>query len=293
VARASAVIGLGLMLALAATIAPLPPVADAPGASLTVRLPALVKTLVLALFALSALLFLLLQRPRRAAEDGPEPARARRRAPVWAGLLSLLPFAALLGAVWYYVAYRAPGEDAHPIERAITAIVGLMDLFALARKPPTSLLFFDAAVAALVLLAALALFALLLLVTFAERIERWWMARAAGPLAPVPRDEPVAPLGDPRREPDPRTAVMLAWARFEHALGAARAPRAPWQTPAELTRAALARLPLPRPAAERLTALFELARFSQRPLGAEARAAACASLDEITAALEEDAARAR
>lgn len=290
---ASAVIGVGLMLALAATLAPLPPPADVPGASLTVRLPALVQTLVLALFALSALLFLLLQRPRRAAEDRLEPVRARRRAPAWAGLLSLLPFVALLGAVWYYVANRAPGDDAHPIERAITAIVGLMDLFALARKPPTSWLFFDATVAALVLLAALALFALLLLVTFAERIERWWMARAAGETTSPPRDQPGARLGDPRREPDPRAAVILAWACFEHALVAARAPRAPWQTPAELTRAALARLPLPRPAAERLTALFELARFSQRPLGAEARAAACASLDEITTALEEDAARAR
>src|SRR6267142_2714812 len=121
------------MLALAATLAPLPPPADVPGASLTVRLPALVQTLVLALFALSALLFLLLQRPRRAAEARLEPVRARRRAPAWAGLLSLLPFVALLGAVWYYVANRAPGDDAHPIERAITAIVGLMDLFARAR----------------------------------------------------------------------------------------------------------------------------------------------------------------
>jgi hypothetical protein len=87
--------------------------------------------------------------------------------------------------------------------------------------------------------------------------------------------------------------VILAWSRFEHALAAARAPRAPWQTPAELTRTVLARLPLPRTAVERLTALFELARFSQRPLGAEARTAACASLDEITTALDEDATRAR
>src|SRR5205823_3136709 len=205
--------------------------------------------------------------------------------PAWAGVLSLLPFVALLGAVWYYVANRAAGDEAHPIQRAITAIVGLMDLFALARKPPTSFRFFDATVAAFVLLAALALFALLLLVTFAERIERWWMARAAGEALAAPRDEPVARLGDPRRESDPRAAVILAWVRFEHALAAARTPRAPWQTPAELTRAALARLPLPRPAVERLTALFELARFSERPLDAEARAAACASLAEITTAL--------
>jgi len=285
-------IGVGLLVALAATIAPLPSPAEVPGASLTVRLPPAVQTIVLALVALSALLLLLMQRPRRPTEEGAEPPRARRRPSAWAGLLSLLPFAVLLGAAWYYVTTRVPGEDGHPIERAISAITGLMDLFALARKPATSLPFVDATVAAFVLLAALGLFALLLLVTFAERIERWWLARDA--VTPAARDaERVARPGDPRDEPDPRAAVILAWSRFEHALAAARAPRAPWQTPAELTRTVLARLPLPRTAVERLTALFELARFSQRPLGAEARTAACASLDEITTALDEDATRAR
>jgi len=293
VAPALALIGIGLLLALAATIAPLPLAPDVPGASLTVRLPAVVQTIVLALVALSALLLLLMQRPRRPAEDGVDPARARRRASAWAGLLALLPFVALLGAAWYYVTTRAPGEEVHPIERALSAITGLMDLFALARKPPTSLPLVDATVAAFVLLAALGLFGLLLLVTFAERIERWWMARDAAQ-APAARDlERTAPLPDPRDEPDPRAAVILAWSRFEHALAAARAPRAPWQTPAELTRAALARLPLPRSAVQRLTALFELARFSQRPLDVDARTAACASLDAITTALDEDAARAR
>jgi len=293
VAPAIAVIGVGLLLALAATIAPLPSPAEVPGASLTVRLPPAVQTIVLALVALSALLLLLMQRPRRPAEDGAEPPRARRRPSAWAGLLSLLPFAVLLGAAWYYVTTRVPGEDGHPIERAISAITGLMDLFALARKPATSLPFVDATVAAFVLLAALGLFGLLLLVTFAERIERWWLARDAA-ATPAARDaERGARLGNPRDEPDPRAAVILAWSRFEHALAAARAPRAPWQTPAELTRTVLARLPLPRTAVERLTALFELARFSQRPLGAEARTAACASLDEITTALDEDARRAR
>jgi hypothetical protein len=43
----------------------------------------------------------------------------------------------------------------------------------------------------------------------------------------------------------------------------------------------------------RLTALFEVARFSAHPLGLEARDAACDCLDEIGTALEEDAARER
>ena len=289
-ARASAMVGLGLLLALAATIAPLPPPADVPGASLTVRVPALVQTIVLALLALSALLLLFLQRPRRPVE-GAVPLRARRRPATWTAFVSLIPFLALLAIAWYYVAHHGPGEDTHGIERAITAIVGLMDLLAFARKPPTSITLVDATVAALVLAFALALFALLLLVTFAARLEAWWAARAVRDTTRPP-DEPIVTLGDPRLESDPRRAVILAWAQVERALAVARAPRAPWQTPAELTRAALARLPLPEGPVRRLTGLFEVARFSNRPLSAEARAAACACLDEITAALAEYTARA-
>ena len=51
-------------------------------------------------------------------------------------------------------------------------------------------------------------------------------------------------------------------------------------------RTTLARLPLPAAPVARLTALFELARFSDRPLGADARDAACDCLDEITSALD-------
>ena len=289
--RAGTAIGAGVVLALAATIAPLPPPAEVPGASLAVRLPSIVQTLVLALLAVSALLLIALQRPRRPAEDDPIPARAPRRTSAWTALLSALPFVVLFGAAWYYVAYRGPDEG-HPIERAITAISGLADRLALGRKPATSIAWVDYTIAALVLAAALAIFALMLLVTFAERIEKWWTARDGdAPMAAA--REAAAGLGDPRFEPDPRAAVILAWAWFERALVGAGAPRAPGQTPAELGRAALARLGLPRPPVERLTALFEVARFSDRPLGADAREAACACLDTITTALAEDPAHAR
>jgi hypothetical protein len=88
-------------------------------------------------------------------------------------------------------------------------------------------------------------------------------------------------------------AIVLAYARFEAALATARAPRSSWQTPAEFMRTTLARLPLPAAPVERLTALFELARFSDRPLGGEARDAACDCLDAITSALDAEALRAR
>ena len=65
----------------------------------------------------------------------------------------------------------------------------------------------------------------------------------------------------------------------------ARAGRAPWETPSEFMRAALARLPVPAPPVERLTTLFELARFSLHPLESPERDLARACLEEIRAAL--------
>ena len=133
------------------------------------------------------------------------------------------------------------------------------------------------------MLFALGLFALMVLVALAERLEKWW-ARAgrAGdtPAAPTPL---AASLDDPRAEPDPRAAIIRAYGRFERALAAARAPaRAVADAGRVHARPTLARLPVPAAPVRRLTALFELARFSDRPLGAEARDAACDSLDAIT-----------
>ena len=280
-------IGLGLLLAVAATVGPLPPAAGEPGGSLSVRLPDAVRTAVFALLALSALLLLGLQRPRRPAEDEPPPAEARPRRPAWAALLSLLPLA-LLALAWYYIANRG---DGHPIEAAFTALAGLMDLIASARKPPTSVPLFDYTVAALALLFALAIFALMLLVALAGPLEQWWARRTTAADAPAPAAGLAEDAGDLRAEPDARAAIIRVYRRFEHALAGARAPRAPWQTPAEFRRAIVARLPVPASPVARLTGLFEIARFSDRPVDAAARDAACDCLDEITAALEPPDAR--
>jgi hypothetical protein len=278
-------IGVGLLLALAATVGPLPSASGEPGASVTVRLPDAVRTVAVALLALSAILLLALQRPRRPTEDDPLSAPAYPQRPAWAAVLSLLPFLVLLAAAWYLVWHHAAAEDAHPIERAFTAIAGLLDFLARSRKAPTSVPFFDLAIAALVLVVAVGILALMVLVTLAERLETWWGGRAAGAAA-APVADRVADRDDLRAEPDPRVAIMRAYGRFEHALADVRLPRAPWQTPAEFMRTTLARLPVPVPPVERLTALFEIARFSDRPLGADARTAACDCLDEITTALE-------
>jgi hypothetical protein len=287
--RAGLVIGLGLLLALAATVGPLPPAGTQPGGSLSVRLPDAVRTTVFALLALSVLLLLGLQRPRRPTEDEAVPATPpppRRQA--WlAALISILPVVMLAGA-WYFIATR---EENNPIVAAITTLSTLMDLIASARKPPTSVPLFDYTVAALAVLFALAIFALLLLVSLAGPLEKWWARRHAGGDGSAPAAPVVEDVGDLRAEPDARAAVIRAYGRFEHAAADARAPRAPWQTPGEFRRVVVARLPVPARPVERLTGLFEIARYSDRPVEAAARDAACDCLDEIIAALEPPDAR--
>ncbi|HSF05907.1 MAG TPA: DUF4129 domain-containing protein [Methylomirabilota bacterium] len=287
--RASAVIVIGLLLALTATIGPLPPPTGEPGASLAVRLPGGVGMVVLTLLALSTLILLALQRRPRPTEDEPTASRPRQRLPAWVAALLPLCLLVLLAVLWHR---RSSGEP-NPIETAFTTIANLLDLLVLARKPPTSIPFFDVTITILLVLFALTTFALMVLIALADRLEKWWAGRAVAVAGPAVPGTPAASLVDPRAEPDPRLAIIGAWGRFEHALAAVRAPRAAWQTPAEFMRAALARLPLPVRPVERLTALFELARFSHRPLGADAREAACDCLDEITAALDKDAAHAR
>jgi Domain of unknown function (DUF4129) len=283
------VIGLGLVLAVAATIGPLPPAGSQPGGSLSVRLPDPVRTTVFALLALSVLLLLGLQRPRRPAEDEPAPmAPPPPRRQAWvAALISIMPMA-LLAAAWYFIATR---EEDNPIVVVISTLTGLMDLIASARKPPTSVPLFDYTVAALALLFALGIFALLLLVSLAGPLETWWARRTAAPAGPAPAAPLIEDVGDLRRVPDARAAVIRAYGRFEHAAADARAPRAPWQTPGEFRRVVVARLPLPAPPVDRLTSLFEIARYSARPVDAAARDAACDCLDEIIAALEPTDAR--
>jgi hypothetical protein len=74
-------------------------------------------------------------------------------------------------------------------------------------------------------------------------------------------------LDDLQREPDARVAIMRIYQNFEQALG---------------------KLPVPAPATRRLTALFELARFSRHPVGAEERESAWRSLLEIRGVLDEE-----
>lgn len=104
-------------------------------------------------------------------------------------------------------------------------------------------------------------------------------------------------LEDLEREPDPRRAVIGAWARMEAGLAAAGLPRHPSEAPFEYAARVL-ETALARPASvHRLTGLFERAKFSHHAIGQADRDQAIAALravrQELAEAVEQAEAEAR
>ncbi len=90
-----------------------------------------------------------------------------------------------------------------------------------------------------------------------------------------------ASLADLRSEPDPRRAVVAAYARMEAVLGSAGLPRRSHETSAEYCRRVLERLGAAAGAAARLTALFERARYSEHPIDDAMRAEAIEAVHQV------------
>jgi hypothetical protein len=94
-------------------------------------------------------------------------------------------------------------------------------------------------------------------------------------------------LDDLEREPDPRRAVIGAWARMERGLAAAGLPRRPAEAPFEYAARVL-EAALARPASvHRLTGLFERAKFSRHVIGEADRQDAVAALRAVRGELAE------
>jgi hypothetical protein len=88
-------------------------------------------------------------------------------------------------------------------------------------------------------------------------------------------------LDDLRAEPDPRRAVIAAYARLERVLAAYGLPREASEAPLEYLRRMLAQLSVSPPAARRLTDLFERAKFSQHAVGPEMKEQAIGALETV------------
>ena len=73
-------------------------------------------------------------------------------------------------------------------------------------------------------------------------------------------------IRDIESEPDARRAIIRAYARMERALARSGVPRRPSETPFEYIERVLRHLMVPDDPARSLTELFEVARFSDRPI---------------------------
>jgi hypothetical protein len=88
-------------------------------------------------------------------------------------------------------------------------------------------------------------------------------------------------LDDLRAEPDPRRAVIAAYARLERVLAGHGLPRKPAEAPLEYLGRMLAELSVSDRAARALTDLFERAKFSQHAVGPEMKDEAIDALDTV------------
>lgn len=98
-------------------------------------------------------------------------------------------------------------------------------------------------------------------------------------------------LDDLRSEPDPRRAVVAAYARLERALAASGMPRRSSETAEELLPRILAGLDVDARPVRRLTDLFELAKFSQHDVSPAMKDQAIDALVQIRDELREAARR--
>lgn len=121
--------------------------------------------------------------------------------------------------------------------------------------------------------------AIVILVIAALLILRWWRSLGASSAATgdrglrpasEARDRLAQGIGDSldalRAEPDPRHAVIAAYARLESELRTMGRPRHPAEAPLEYLARILTALRVDGPALRRLTDLFEWAKFSHHPV---------------------------
>jgi hypothetical protein len=133
---------------------------------------------------------------------------------------------------------------------------------------------------------------LLALVGLAAAAAIWRVREPRVEDEPDDPDELVAAvelsLEDLERDPDPRRAVIRAYARMERALAAHGLARRPSETALEYLARALTSLHVGRASVERLTALFERAKFSRHEIDGSMKTEALAALsllrDELAGA---------
>ena len=87
-----------------------------------------------------------------------------------------------------------------------------------------------------------------------------------------------------RREPDPRRAIIAAYAAMERSLSRAGLGRRPWEAPIEYLRRVLAGALGAPEDVQTMTHLFEVAKFSEHPVDESMRTSAIEALERIRTA---------
>lgn len=283
-----ALLAASLVVGLAALVRMADPAGGPDDITGVIRLPWLVTWTIIALFSLAALVFFvdLARRMRSRRRDGEDdPVLGREAPPRQPWLQALAQIMSLVNLV--VIAYLL-WKNVLPLERLMALGQGFGAGTGLPQERAVDAPFFITwTFAALALAAGGGALALALWVTSSDRLAKWWEGEADEP-APPPMVQAVEDsLEDLHGESDARRAIIRCYARFERAAADSGLERRPWQTPMEFMRETLSRLPASRAAVRTLTGLFELARFSDRALGAEERDRALAALDEIKASLDQ------
>ena len=289
----------GLVLTLAGTLAaPEGSAFEAVAQRVTVSQPYWLLVAVAASLLLAGAIFIVIvlprPRPRRKkGEDDYEIYHEPRRIPPLLGvaliLLALAPSLALTSTLFWFGRDNAasPPNSAEVLGQHAPALPSSAAISAPAPQyaPKTASPFTTGLFGTVAVLTAFGALAFVAWLAFGDR----WMRRQ--PFDDRYRAEFAeaidASLDDLRLETDARVAILKIYRNFERVLAVVEVPRRPWQTPIEFMRSALAKLPLPRLPVERLTQLFEIARFSRHPLGADERDSAWRSLTKIRAEIED------
>ena len=281
----------GFIIALAAALRMAGAVDEADQAVGVIRLPAPVTAVIVTLFGLALLVFLgdLVRRilSRERGPVGALPDEEPAPVPTWIRRITVV-FSLVNVVLLAYLWRRAVLDGG--LFAGVSGLAAGLDLPAGETLLAPAL--YHWIVGALAVAAGLGALGLALWSVLGDRSLRRDEASAPPPEAPLAGAVEES-LDDLHLEGDARRAIVRCYARFERAAAAAGLPRRPWLTPGEFMREALARLPLPRAAVPTLTGLFELARFSDRPLGAPERDRAVDALTEIRRAMDASARDAR
>lgn len=245
---------------------------------------------VLALAVLAGLVYALWGggRRRKRRDDEPEWVAEQLPVPWWEKLLvlalALLPVAGLVTALVFLAGHGRHPAPARTVAPAVTAPHRAVHPGPSVPGPaggPVVVHWWVWGVLAGVVVAAA------VIVVMRRRLGR---ARNGWARTAVPRGLPAVieeSLAELEREGDPRRAVIRAYVGMEGALARHGLGRRPFEAPQEYLTRALGAIRISRPAGERLTGLFQRARFSEHPIAAQMKQDAITALVAVRDELAE------